>query len=251
MTTFHAYRALLPDGWAADVAIEVGATGRIEGVGCAGSVAGNVVMLPGMPNVHSHAFQRALAGRTERAGRGPGTFLSWREQMYSLSRRMTPDDIEAIATLLYVEMLESGYTSVCEFHYLHHGPDGRPHADPAAASRALIRAARSAGIRLTLLPVLYMHAGFGQQPPDPEQAPFIHAVRDYLALLEGLLHEQDDMTRIGIAFHSLRAVSPQGMGEVLDWRAAVAPGMRVHIHVAEQLQEVHECEVWSGLRPVE
>ncbi|MEQ1800830.1 MAG: formimidoylglutamate deiminase [Gammaproteobacteria bacterium] len=251
MTSLPAHRALLPDGWGADVDIRIDAAGRIAGLapGVAGSPSS--LWLPGMPNVHSHAFQRALAGRAERAGRGLDSFLTWRERMYALSHLVTPDDIEAIATQLYVEMLEAGYTSVCEFHYLHHGPGGIPHADPAAASRALIRAARSAGIRLTLLPVLYMHAGFGAQPPEPAQAPFIHSVRDYLALLSTLLREQDDTTRIGIAFHSLRAVSPEAMGEVLAWRAGAAPGMPVHIHVAEQLQEVHECEAWSGLRPVE
>lgn len=213
--------------------------------------ASHPLVLAGMPNAHSHAFQRALAGRTEHAGRARGTFLSWREQMYALARRITPADIEAIATLLYVEMLEAGYTSVCEFHYLHHGPDGRPHDDPAAGSRALIRAARAAGIRLTLLPVLYMHAGFGEQPPEPGQAPFLHSVRDYLALLESLRRDEDDLTRVGIAFHSLRAVGPRAMGEVLAWRAGAAPSMPVHIHVAEQVQEVHECEAWSGRRPVE
>jgi len=251
LTTINAQRALVPDGWAADVAIQVGADGRITGIGAAAHGADAALLMPGMPNVHSHAFQRALAGRAERAARGPGTFLTWRERMYALSQRVTPDDIEAIATLLYVEMLEAGYTSVCEFNYLHHGPDGGPHGDPAAASRALVRAARAAGIRLTLLPVLYMHAGFGAQSPEPAQAPFIHAVRDYLALLADLLRDQDDTTRIGIAFHSLRAVSPEAIEEVLAWRTGVAPGMPVHIHVAEQLQEVHECEAWSGLRPVE
>ena len=251
MTTLHAHRALLPEGWAADVSIQVDAAGRIAAIAPGSPGTPAPVLVPGMPNVHSHAFQRALAGRAEQAGHGLDSFMTWRERMYALSHRVSPDDIEAIATLLYVEMLEAGYTSVCEFHYLHHGPDGTPHADPAAASRALIRAAAAAGIRLTLLPVLYMHAGFGARPPEPSQAPFIHTVRDYLALLGKLLAEQGGLTRIGIAFHSLRAVSPEAIGEVLAWRASAAPDMPVHIHVAEQLQEVHECEAWSGLRPVE
>ncbi|MBN8281508.1 MAG: formimidoylglutamate deiminase, partial [Gammaproteobacteria bacterium] len=251
MTIIHAHRALAVGGWIDAVSIEVGAGGRIDGVRQGGTASGHPLLLPGMPNAHSHAFQRALAGRTEQAGQARGTFLSWREQMYALAVRLAPADIEAIATLLYVEMLEAGYTSVCEFHYLHHGPGGRPHGEPAAASRALLRAARAAGIRLTLLPVLYMHAGFGAQPPEPAQAPFISSVREYLALLETLRRDEDELTRIGIAFHSLRAVAPGPMAEVLAWRAAVAPDMPVHIHVAEQLQEVHECEAWSGLRPVE
>ena len=209
------------------------------------------VLLPGMPNVHSHAFQRAMAGRAERGGNGPDSFRTWRERMYGLSRRVTPADLEAIATLLYVEMLEAGYTSVCEFHYLHHGPGGARYADPAATSRALIRAATATGIRLTLLPVLYMHGGFGAQPPEPSQAAFVHTVRDYLALLDTLRAEETGTIRIGVAFHSLRAVAPDAIDEVLAWRASAAPGSPVHIHVAEQLQEVQECEAWSGRRPVE
>ena len=250
MTILRAHRALLGTGWASDVSLHIDAAGRIVRLEPAAAGATSGLVIPGMPNVHSHAFQRALAGRAEQAGSGPDAFLLWRQRMYELSRRVAPADLEAIATLLYVEMLESGYTSVCEFHYLHHGPDGTPHADPAAASRPLIRAAETAGIRLTLLPVLYMHAGFGAQPPEPAQAAFIHTVRDYLALLDTLLACQGETLRIGIAFHSLRAVSPAAIDEVLAWRAGAAPGCPVHIHVAEQLQEVHDCETWSGLRPV-
>jgi formimidoylglutamate deiminase len=171
--------------------------------------------------------------------------------MYELSGRITPADLEAIATLLYVEMLEAGYTSVCEFHYLHHGPGGARYADPAATSRALIRAAAATGIRLTLLPVLYMQGGFGAEPPEPAQMAFVLTVREYLALLDTLRREEDAKTRIGVAFHSLRAVAPEAIDEVLAWRAHAAPDSPVHIHVAEQLQEVHECEAWSGRRPVE
>lgn len=208
-------------------------------------------LLPGMPNVHSHAFQRAMAGRAERGGNGPDSFQTWRERMYEVSRRITPVDLEAIATLLYVEMLEAGYTSVCEFHYLHHGPGGARHPDPATTSRALIRAATATGIRLTLLPVLYMQGGFGARSPEPAQAAFTHTVSDYLALLETLRREENSTMRIGVAFHSLRAVGPDAIDEVLAWRADAAPDSPVHIHVAEQLQEVHECEAWSGRRPVE
>ncbi len=246
-----AHRALLPSDWAADVKVGIDSSGCIARIdeGDAGSAAG--ILVPGMPNIHSHAFQRALAGRAERAGSGPDSFQTWRERMYKLSRRVTPADLEAIATLLYVEMLEAGYTSVCEFNYLHHGPGGARHADPVAASRALIRAATAAGIRLTLLPVLYMHGGFGAQPPEPSQAAFIHTVRDYLALLDTLRPEESGTIRIGVAFHSLRAVAPDAIDDVLAWRASAAPNCPVHIHVAEQLQEVRDCEAWSGQRPVE
>ncbi|MCC7330687.1 MAG: formimidoylglutamate deiminase, partial [Gammaproteobacteria bacterium] len=207
--------------------------------------------LPGMPNVHSHAFQRALAGCTEWAGPGADSFWSWRERMYALARQLAPADIEAIATWLYVEMLEAGYTSVCEFHYLHHQPDGRPYADPAATSRALIRAAAAAGIRLTLLPVLYQQGGFGGRPPGPAQRAFVHALPGYFALLEALRGGQGPLLRVGIALHSLRAVAPGALDEVLAWRAATDPQCPVHIHVAEQPREVAECQAWSGRRPVE
>jgi formimidoylglutamate deiminase len=254
VTTVHAHRALLPDGWAADVAITSDSTGGIGGVGAIvpGEAAVRAgLLVPGMPNLHSHAFQRALAGRAERAGSGPDSFWTWRERMYELARRMTPEVMEAIATLLYVEMLEAGYTAVCEFHYLHHGAGGERYPDPAANSRALIRAAAAAGIRLTLLPVLYQHGGFGGQPPELSQAPFVTSVPDYLALLDALRAEQGPTVRLGVAFHSLRAVSAQAIEQVLAWRGAALPDSPVHMHVAEQLQEVHECEAWSGLRPVE
>ena len=254
MTILHAQRALLPVGWVDDIAIRIDSAGRICHAlpavpGEAGNRAGPV--LPGMPNVHSHAFQRALAGRAERAGSGPDSFWTWRERMYELSQQLTLADIETIATLLYVEMLEAGYTAVCEFHYLHHGPGGLPHSDPAAASRALVRAATATGIRLTLLPVLYMYSGFGQQPPLPSQAAFIHSVRDYLKLLDALCGEQSATLRVGVAFHSLRAVTAEAVEAVLAWRAKVAPDCPVHIHVAEQVLEVQECEAWSGRRPVD
>jgi formimidoylglutamate deiminase len=251
VTILHASRVLMPDGWAEDTDIVIDAAGRVvQTAPGAGIVRPAGVLLPGIPNVHSHAFQRALAGRTERAG-GPDTFRAWRERMYELAHRVTPEDLEAIATLVYVEMLEAGYTAVAEFHYLHHGPGGARHADPAAASRALLAAAARAGIRLTLLPVLYEYGGFGARPPARAQAPFVQTVREYLALLETLCAERNAAAHIGIAFHSLRAVSPAAMEAVLAWRAGALPRCPVHIHVAEQAEEVQDCESWSGRRPVE
>jgi len=251
VTSLSAHSALLPSGWATDVTLRVESPGRINGIEPGNAEGSARVVVPGMPNIHSHAFQRALAGRAERAGPGPDSFQTWRERMYELARLVTPADLEAIATFLYVEMLEAGYTSVCEFHYLHHQPGGAPHNDPASASRALVRAATRAGMRLTLLPVLYMHGGFGPQPPEPSQRAFIHTVRDYLALLDTMRADERATVRIGVAFHSLRAVPPEAIHEVLAWRRGEAPDSPVHIHVAEQLQEVHECEAWSGRRPVE
>ncbi|MBW7931743.1 MAG: formimidoylglutamate deiminase [Gammaproteobacteria bacterium] len=243
-------RALLPGGWSAGTVIEADAEGCIAAV-AAGTVAGDGILLPGMPNAHSHAFQRALAGRSEWAGPGADSFWSWREGMYALARRLDPAAIEVIATWLYTEMLEAGYTTVCEFHYLHHAADGRRHGDIAATSRALLRAAAASGIRLTLLPVLYQQGGFGGQPPSAGQRGFVLELPEYLELLEALRAEQGPAVRIGIGLHSLRAVSPAAIEAVLEWRAAHDPGCPVHIHVAEQPREVAECLAWSGSRPVQ
>lgn len=243
-------RALLPGGWSAGMVLDADADGRLAGLRPA-PVAGDGLLLPGMPNCHSHAFQRALAGRSEWAGPGTDSFWSWREGMYALARRLDPAAIEVIATWLYTEMLEAGYTTVCEFHYLHHAADGRRHEDIAATSRALLRAAAATGIRLTLLPVLYQQGGFGGLPPTAAQRGFVLELAEYLALLETLRAEQGPGLRIGIGLHSLRAVSPAAIEAVLEWRAAHDPQCPVHIHVAEQAREVAECLAWSGRRPVQ
>jgi formimidoylglutamate deiminase len=230
------------------------------GFGLAGSRLGEAVagpsaervgrfVLPGMPNLHSHAFQRAMAGLAERRGPGEDSFWTWRETMYAFAEAIDPDDLKAIATQLYVEMVKAGYTQVCEFHYLHHGPRGVPYADPAAMSLALIEAAKDAGIGLTLLPVLYMTGGFDGRPLTERQQRFRHDVGQYVSLLERLVPMQDDMLRIGIALHSLRAVPEEAM------RALLATGlcrdMPIHIHIAEQIGEVQDCLAARGARPVE
>jgi formimidoylglutamate deiminase len=202
----------------------------------------------GVPNLHSHAFQRAMAGLSERRGRDDDSFWTWRELMYALSARFDPDRLHAVATQVYAEMLEAGYTSVCEFHYLHHAPDGQPYATPTAMSDALIAAAREVGIRLTLLPVLYVSGGFDGRPLSPRQRRFGHDVQAYLRLFEALWRQQDDGLRIGCALHSLRAVPVAAMREVL---AALPPIAPVHIHVAEQQAEVQECLALRHARPVE
>ena len=204
--------------------------------------------LPGIANLHSHAFQRAMAGLAERQTHPEDSFWTWRETMYRFAARMNPDSLYAVARQLYVEMLEAGYTSVCEFHYLHHAPDGRPYADPAAMSLALIAAARDTGIRMTLLPVLYMSGGFDGRPLSERQRRFGHGVDGFLSLLTRLQAEQDERLRVGVALHSLRAVPAEAMHEVL----AQLPGdMRVHIHIAEQIGEVQDCLSLRGARPVE
>jgi formimidoylglutamate deiminase len=248
--------ALLPGGWARDVLLQwddegclvAVATGvaRPDGVPCA---AGPV--LPGLPNLHSHAFQRGMAGLTEYRGEGEDSFWSWRTLMYRFAAALTPEQMEAIAFGLYVEMLEAGYTSVCEFHYVHHDRDGQPYADDAEMSLALLRAARRAGIGLTLLPVLYQASGFGGQPPHEGQRRFIRATDDMLRLLERLrpLCEAQG-ARLGLAPHSLRAVPPESLREALAGLHALDATAPVHIHIAEQVREVEDCVAWSGQRPV-
>ncbi|HEU4992170.1 MAG TPA: formimidoylglutamate deiminase [Luteimonas sp.] len=202
----------------------------------------------GIANLHSHAFQRAMAGLAERQTDPGDSFWTWRETMYRMAGRFDPDTLHAVASQLYAEMLESGYTTVCEFHYLHHRPDGTPYADPAAMSRALVRAARETGIRLTLLPVLYMTGGFDGRPLAERQRRFGHGVDAFLALIDALRADEDATLRVGCALHSLRAVPADAMRTVL---AALPRDMPVHIHIAEQLGEVQDSLALRGARPVE
>ena len=204
--------------------------------------------MPGTANLHSHAFQRAMAGLAERQTHPEDSFWTWREIMYRFAARMDPDSMYAVATQLYTEMLEAGYTTVCEFHYMHHQPDGTPYADRAAMSKALIAAARDTGIRMTLLPVLYMTGGFDGRTLSARQQRFGHGVEGFLRLLDALHPLQDAQVRIGCAFHSLRAVPEAAMREVLAALPADAP---IHIHIAEQVGEVQDCLAVRNARPVE
>ncbi len=205
--------------------------------------------LPGLPNIHCHAFQRAMAGLAERQTDPADSFWTWRELMYRFAGRITPESQYDIACQLYAEMLESGYTGVCEFHYLHHSPDGVPYADPSAMSEAIIAAARDTGIRLSFLPVLYMCGGFDGRPLSERQRRFGHAVEDFLRLLERLRRQESDMLRVGIALHSLRAVPADALREILS--AVHGQSLPIHIHIAEQVAEVEECIAVRGARPVE
>jgi formimidoylglutamate deiminase len=250
-----AARALLADGWASDVLLEIDAIGTLTRVtpgavpGSAERAAGPVV--PGMPNLHSHAFQRAMAGLAERRGNaGADSFWTWREAMYRFVARIGPDDAEAIAALLYVELLEAGYTSVAEFHYLHRAPGGAPYADPAEMSRAHVRAARAAGIALTLLPVLYAHGGFGGAPLAPAQARFAGTPESVLDVARRLRADADADLRIGVAAHSLRAVTPDALAALVAGITALDPTAPIHVHAAEQRKEVDDCRAWSGQAPV-
>ncbi|MBN8714949.1 MAG: formimidoylglutamate deiminase [Xanthomonadales bacterium] len=244
----HAWQ---PNGWQADTSLAIDARGQLLEVASDVPATGSLGdwVLPGMPNLHSHAFQRAMAGLAERRGGVEDSFWSWRETMYGFAATIGPEELQAIAAQLYVEMLKAGYTHVCEFHYLHHQPDARPYAPAEAMSLALIEAAREAGIGLTLLPVLYMTGGFDGRALGERQRRFGHAVEDYLRLLEALhTHTADDL-RVGIALHSLRAVPEVALREVLG--SAVAQTGPIHIHIAEQLGEVQDCLAVRGARPVE
>lgn len=252
-----AEHALLPQGWARDVLLAWDAEGLLvcvqaDAEATAGVPRARGPLLPGMPNLHSHAFQRAFAGLTEYRGQAQDSFWSWRSLMYRFASALTPEQLEAIATWLYVEMLEAGYTSVCEFHYVHHAGDGSPYADDATMSTALLRAASAAGIGMTLLPVLYQTGGFGGQPPAEGQRRFIRSTASMLQLLDRLkpLCEAQG-ARLGLAPHSLRAVPPDALREAVAGLHAMDPSAPVHIHIAEQTGEVDACLAWSGQRPVE
>ena len=249
--------ALLPEGWARDVRIGV-TGGRIAsleaGVARIGGDEGGGVALPGVANVHSHAFQRAMAGLTE--ARGPENqdgadddFWTWRQLMYRFLDRGGPEEIEAITALAFMEMLEGGFTRVAEFHYLHNDPSGAAYADRAEIATRIVAAAQETGIALTMLPVFYAHAGFGGQPPSHGQRRFINDLdgfADLIARCRTLTADLPDAV-VGVAPHSLRAVSPDELAAM----PALAGDGPIHIHVAEQTKEVADCLAWSGARPVE
>ena len=248
METFDAALLWTPAGWRADAGLTVDDHGRIDTIKTVEPTASARWIVPGIANLHSHAFQRAMAGMAERQTDPADSFWTWRETMYRFAARFDPDTLQAVAAQLYVEMLEAGYTTVCEFHYLHHAPDGRPYADAAAMSRALIAAARDTGIRLTLLPVLYMTGGFDGRALDARQQRFAHGVDDYLRLLDTLCEDAGDRVHVGACFHSLRAVPAEAMAAVL---ATLPAAMPVHVHVAEQIAEVDDCIAMRGARPVQ
>ena len=247
---FHADRALLPQGWERDVRLTVvdGCIGEVRtGVAAQAGDQRVRILVPGVPNLHSHAFQRGMAGLTEIGGGDGDSFWSWRELMYRFLAKLVPDAVEAIAAQAYMEMLESGFTRVGEFHYLHHDADGQPYADRAEMSARIAAASAQTGIGLTLLPVFYAHADFGGAAPNPAQRRLIHDVDGFAQLLDGArtaLRPLPDAV-LGIAPHSLRAVT----GEELSALLPLNDGP-VHIHIAEQLREVDACVAWSGLRPV-
>jgi|AntDeeMinimDraft_5_1070356.scaffolds.fasta_scaffold00251_11 formimidoylglutamate deiminase len=250
----HAGRVLLPEGWVHDVRLTLDERGMILDVergvdpGAAIRLAGPVI--PGMVNVHSHAFQRLIAGFTDIAERPDDSFWTWREAMYRAVRALDADRFEAACRHVYVEMLRAGYTTVGEFHYVHHQPDGTPYDQPAELAERVLASADETGIGVSLLPVLYSHSGFGGQPPCAGQARFINDVDALLGLhseIERAIRDRP-LADSGVAFHSLRAVTPEQIETVT---AKLDPATPIHIHVAEQQREVDDCLAWSGARPIQ
>ena len=248
-----AEQALTADGWHCDVRIELGTDGRIAAVesGCPAAGHRVGVLVPAPANLHSHAFQRAMAGLTERRGPDPrDSFWTWRRLMYRFLERLGPDEIESIAAFAQMQMLEAGFAAVAEFHYVHHQPDGASYDRLSELSNRIVAAASETGIGLTLLPALYQHGGCGGLPLQAAQLRFGNSPERFARLREeadAAVRALDADARTGVAIHSLRAVDPGG----LAFAAALAPRDPVHIHAAEQTAEVEEVEACLGARPVE
>jgi formimidoylglutamate deiminase len=254
MKALLAPAALLDNGWETDVTLTIddgGSIARIERRASAVAderLAGPVIAA--MPNLHSHAFQRAIAGRTGAPSPArDDTFWTWRQAMYAAVDRLDADAFEAIAAQAYVEMAKAGYASVAEFHYVHHDPRGKPYADPAELAWRIVGAAETAEIGLTLLPVFYAHGNFGGIATAPLQRRFVHGIYTFEKLFDALARGANARGYVlGVAPHSLRAVTPEELSKIVRLPAADAP---IHIHAAEQTREVDDCCQWSGMRPVE
>ncbi|RDU97030.1 formimidoylglutamate deiminase [Trinickia dinghuensis] len=250
----HAY---LPQGWRRDVLLEWNGEGLLSAVTPDAAAPEGVPrasgpIVPGMPNLHSHAFQRAMAGLAEYRAQASDNFWSWRDLMYRFAARITPERLEAIARWLYVEMLKAGYTSVCEFHYVHHAQDGSGYGNAAELGQRAVDAASQAGIGMTMLPVLYQYSGFGRREPRPDQRRFINTPESLLDLLLTLRRARPEHGALtyGVAPHSLRAVSQASLQALVQGLDAHLPGAPIHLHIAEQTGEVEECLAATGARPV-
>ncbi len=252
---FFAENILMQNGWQKDKTIVV-ENGKILNISDgkddkAVQLAGPVI--PGMVNLHSHAFQKTFAGLTEFRANPNDSFWSWRDAMYRMLQVLTPEDLKIVADYLYAQMLQNGYTSVAEFHYLHHQAHGVRYADHAINSKVLIQSALDTGINQCLCPVFYQYAGFGEQAPNSTQTMFSHSVEEFQTLLQELasFSENLDQITLGIAPHSLRAVSKQSINELVSWWQQKSPLAPIHIHIAEQVAEVEQCIAFYGERPVE
>ncbi len=251
MQNLYFSEGLVGDDWVSDIRLTVNADGVIaaleHGVAVPGDVPVYGPVLPSMSNLHSHSFQRAFAGLAEYREPGTSDFWSWRNAMYHFARHMTPEAVEAIASALYVEMLKTGYTAVGEFHYLHNNHEGRA----LAMSDAIIAAAERSGIALTHLPVLYQTADFGGKAAERGQAPFLHDRKSFARLLQVLKPRLRGKNRLGLSFHSLRAVPEKSFPSALEAIDAIDGWAPIHIHIAEQTREVEACLAATGKRPVE
>jgi formimidoylglutamate deiminase len=245
---------LLDDGWHAEVTLVVDDAGVIAGLEHRSREAADERLagpaVPAMPNLHSHAFQRAIAGRTGMPSPDrDDTFWTWREAMYRAVDRLDADAFEAIAAQAFVEMAKAGYASVAEFHYVHHDPQGKPYADPAELAWRIVAAAQTAGVGLTLLPVFYAHGNFGGAASEPLQRRFVHSTYTFEKLLAALAGRAAEHGYVlGVAPHSLRAVTGEELAKIVRLAPARAP---IHIHAAEQTREVDDCCRHTGMRPVE
>jgi formimidoylglutamate deiminase len=245
--------ALLPEGWGRDVSVEIDESGTIVAVRTNSDPRGATplpgALLPGMPNVHSHAFQYAMAGRAERRGPGGDDFWAWRRAMYDLAMKLNPESLYDIASAAYREMVIGGYTSVAEFHYLHRDPAGVWYADKSAMAKALVEAARDAGIAICMLPALYSQAAPDGTPLASEQRRFETSVDDVLEISRDVrsAFAGDRNVTVGVCAHSLRAARPKDFQALID---ASPPGAPVHLHIAEQQREVDEIEAAFGARPI-
>jgi len=251
-STLFARHAWLENGWTENVRLHWNDAGNLtlvedRAVAGADEVAEEFVV-PGMVNLHSHAFQRAIAGMTEVAGEGPDSFWTWRDLMYRFALALNPDQIGAIAAQLYSECLRHGYTAVCEFHYLHRATDGAFYTNMAETAHRVIAAAEHTGIGITMLPVLYSYADFGELPLRHEQRRFATDPEQILKIVQLLEPARNGQTEIGVAPHSLRAASTAQINALVS---ALPAGRPVHIHIAEQQKEVDSCIAFSGKRPVE
>jgi formimidoylglutamate deiminase len=265
MTIYRLQSAYLPQGWARDVlvtvsdgmitALETSATSAPQSARAAPIEPLDGIVVPGMPNAHSHAFQRAMAGNAEYRVSARDSFWTWRQAMYALANRIAPEELQIVATQLFVEMLKAGYTSVAEFHYLHRPRGGGRFSSPNALWDAVSAAALAAGIGLTLLPTLYQSSDFGGRPLNPEQARFFLDTDEFLRAIEQRIGAErranNPMLRTGAAFHSLRAVPLDQLREAALALRGIDPSMPVHIHVAEQMLEVRACKTATRRRPVE
>lgn len=251
-TKFHFPSALTSQGWQDNVTVEVDARGMISAIATGARDGTNVngIAIPAMPNVHSHAHQRFMLGLAEKAGPGADSFWTWREVMYGFALKLGPEDLEAVAAQLYMEMVKSGFSVVGEFQYLHHQPDGTPYDNEAELSLRCLAAAEQAGIAITLLPTLYNFGGFGGQPSVAGQGRFVNGAERYLRIYETLrkASASHPLRRLGISPHSLRAVTIDLLKEVSNGIDPLSP---IHIHVAEQTKEVDDCLAWSAKRPVD